>query len=129
MINQSYWVSLPLEVRVKLREALKIPISVATEVKNNQVVCDGSCDKDLAVISVEALQAFVKSDEKSFEALWIKALDKAERMVKGIPEPEEVKNKESKLSPSEEKLMVAVGKKGYTPAKGKKILGMAKKSK
>ena len=90
MLIQSYWVTLPQEVRTKLREVFSINRSQPTEVKNNMVISDGSNETDLSVVTLEALQGFVGSQEASWEALWVKALDKVDRLLKGIVEVEPV---------------------------------------
>lgn len=60
------WVSLSNETRGKLREIFKIPMSTHTEVVTDHmgkgiILCDGSTNVDLQVITVEKLQDFLGS--------------------------------------------------------------------
>jgi Na+-transporting methylmalonyl-CoA/oxaloacetate decarboxylase gamma subunit len=68
-LYSSYWVSLPSTVREQMREHFGIRRSVGTCVDGGRVICDGSTDVDLAVVTVEKMQELLKSKEQSFESL------------------------------------------------------------
>jgi Na+-transporting methylmalonyl-CoA/oxaloacetate decarboxylase gamma subunit len=51
-LYSSYWVSLPSTVREQMREHFGIRRSVGTCVDGGRVICDGSTDVDLAVVTV-----------------------------------------------------------------------------
>jgi len=68
-LYSSYWVSLPTTVRAKMREYFGISRSTGTAVDGGRVVCDGSNEQDLSVVSVEKMQILLGSTETSFETL------------------------------------------------------------
>lgn len=75
-LNTVQWISLPLEIRAKLVEIFNIPRSASTEVENNTVVTDGYTHKDLAVITVEKMQAFLLDTvEEDYFKLFHRVLD------------------------------------------------------
>ena len=71
------WVSLPQETREKLREIFNIKRSANACVVDNRLVCDGSSYDDLAVVTVKAMQDYLGSKEKDFQALILNTIEKA----------------------------------------------------
>lgn len=60
------WLELPIEIRGKLREIFNIPKSTGAQILNKTVVSDGFTHQDLSVVTVEAMQAFLRSDVDDF---------------------------------------------------------------
>ena len=61
-LNQTQWLELPVPVRDKLRAIFKIPRSGPTQTilgSFGKAQSDGSTDKDVSVLSVEAMQAYL----------------------------------------------------------------------
>jgi hypothetical protein len=61
-LNQSQWLELPIEVRLRLRNAFGIKQSGATQATLGtfgKVQSDGCSDKDVSAISVASMQAFL----------------------------------------------------------------------
>jgi len=62
ILSQTQWLELPTEVRNKLREVFHIQRSMPTWMvggTHGKVQCDGSTDKDIAVMSIEAMQKYL----------------------------------------------------------------------
>lgn len=83
-IYQSYWVTLPAEVREKLAQEFGLHKSAGVEVVDGVVVCDGYTNEDLMAITKEMLQSYTDSTEQYFEVLWDNALLKAGYQAKEV---------------------------------------------
>jgi hypothetical protein len=69
-ISQKYWVTLPTDVREKIRQDFAILKSEGVEVVDNTIVSDGSTEEDLMAITKEALQGYLNTTEQDFDELW-----------------------------------------------------------
>jgi len=69
-VNQSQWLNLPTEIRVKLATIFNLSRSTGSHVMNNTVQCDGHTDGDLLGISVEKMQQLLGSSETDFYKLF-----------------------------------------------------------
>ncbi len=69
-LNTVQWVSLPINIRMRLVQLFHIPRSSGSLVQDNKVVSDGYTHDDLARITVEKMQALLDSDEKDFFKLF-----------------------------------------------------------
>lgn len=79
------WVSLPQDIRTKLKNQFQIPRSGGSEVQTfstgNRIVSDGHTHQDLKAISLEKLQEFVGSNSQDFYGLFQQAIDKLNIVV------------------------------------------------
>jgi hypothetical protein len=75
LIYQQHWITLTEQTRQKLRELFKIPQSSHTEVVNNQVVSDGITNKDLEVLTDEAMALFLGEPVQPSEIMFKKIID------------------------------------------------------
>ena len=82
------WVSLDQPTREKLREVFNVKRSTMTVVEDQRLKCDGSTYEDLGVITVEAMQNYLQTDEQDFVKLFADTLDKVSG--KYIPKPKQV---------------------------------------
>lgn len=60
------WMLLPQEVRTRLAEVFALKKTGGSLVQDNRQLSDGYTDKDLEVITLEAMQAFLGTEEKDF---------------------------------------------------------------
>lgn len=143
-LNTVQWISLPIQIRVRLVEIFDIPRSGNTEVENNQVVTDGYTHKDLAKITEEKMQGFLlDTTEGDYFKLFHRVLDVLHEQLRKeeqeaidqaiiINTKEEIKN-ETK----EDKQIEGPAQTGITPktgsdkdeSKGKKRLPTVSKGK
>lgn len=64
------WVSLPVEVRYRIRAIFDIPKSGITEVHDAQVISDGTTHEDFKSLTTEKMQAYLNSDSTDFHKLF-----------------------------------------------------------
>ncbi len=79
-LNTVQWVSLPIDIRMRLVQLFNIPRSSGSLVQDNKVVSDGYTHNDLMHISVEKMQKLLDTDEKDFFVLF-------EQVVKTLEQP------------------------------------------
>ncbi len=72
------WVSLPNEVRRRIRVAFNIPRSSNTVVNDGVVETDGTTNEDMKAMTTEKMQKFVSSDSTDFHKLFDLVLAKIE---------------------------------------------------
>ena len=70
------WVSLPNEVRYRIRAIFNIPKSGATDVNDGRVVSDGTTYEDLKLLTTEKMQEYLKDDSTDFYKLFDKVVAK-----------------------------------------------------
>lgn len=74
MLSPNQWLSLPYEIRNKLRKIFNIGRSGSTEVVNgvdgSQVISDGTTAQDLSVISIKKMQDYLGVEETEFDILF-----------------------------------------------------------
>lgn len=58
-LTTTQWLALPIEVRNKLKEVFGIPRSEGAFVQDNKVLSDGHNHRDLSVITMEKMQAYL----------------------------------------------------------------------
>lgn len=100
------WVSLPNEVRYKIRSIFGIPKSGATEVNDGRIVSDGTTHEDFKHLTVEKMQSYVGDTSTDFYKLFDKVLAKVNDEInpKTVPEVAPViKAKRSKKTDAETK--------------------------
>lgn len=76
ILSLGVWVSLPNEVRHKIRSIFSIPKSRATEVDDGKLVSDGTTHEDLKVLDVVKMQAYTGETETDFYKLFDKVVAK-----------------------------------------------------
>jgi hypothetical protein len=83
------WLKLPLLVRLRLRRDLEIPRSGGNILDGQRLVSDGHTDENLATITIEKLQAYLGSEDDSFETLWEATVLKATQDIEAEEKAEE----------------------------------------
>lgn len=74
-LNTVQWVSLPINIRMRLVQLFNIPRSSGSLVEDNEVVSDGYTHDDLTRITVEKMQKLLDTDEKDFFRLFQSVVD------------------------------------------------------
>lgn len=69
-LTTTQWLELPIEVRLRLKEIFGIPRSEGTLVQDNKVVSDGYNHRDLSVVTIGAMQGYLKVTEGDFYQLF-----------------------------------------------------------
>lgn len=92
------WLDLPIDVRSKLKAIFNIPKSVGSQIVDKVVVSDGHTHADLAVITIEAMQAFLGSKDDDFWTLMESALERVyslrdQELKKEIEDAQEEKSR------------------------------------
>lgn len=75
-IYTQHWMSLPKEVRVHLALTFNMQKSGITEIRDQDVISDGTTNEDLKALTLDALNEYVGSKEE-FPRAWELALMKA----------------------------------------------------
>lgn len=70
LLNLHTWVTLPNEVRFKISSIFKIPKTGSVLVNDNVVETDGTTIEDIAHLTVEKMQVYLKSEETDFHKLF-----------------------------------------------------------
>jgi hypothetical protein len=95
------WVSLDQITREKLRELFNVRRSTMTVVEDQKLKCDGSTYEDLSVITSEAMQNYLETQETDFIKLFASTLDKLNGKyvpeVKPVEAPPEFKPVEKEI--------------------------------
>lgn len=92
---QPQWLALPIEVRQKLKYIFNIPRSEGTNVVDGRVVSDGHTHRDLAYITIPAMQEYVTSTSDDFLSLFEEVVTKIQTEIRQeqlpvqnvVPEP------------------------------------------
>lgn len=91
-LYEQQWVKLPQEVRSRLVVLFNIPRSKGSFVEYQPfetiVRSTGHTDADLTNISIERMQAFLKSSETDFRTLFDQVTEKIEKGIRGEVEEE-----------------------------------------
>lgn len=86
-LYMSFWVTLPAEVRSKMREYFSIRRSTSTVVEGTThgsiVRCDGSSDTDLQAVSLEKMQHLLNSESEDFGKLLEQTVEHFKHLVAG----------------------------------------------
>ena len=64
------WVSLPTEVRYRIRALFDIPKSAGTIVNDGVIETDGTTKEDFKHLTIEKMQKFLQSDSTDFYKLF-----------------------------------------------------------
>lgn len=75
-ITTPQWLSLPTDVRSKLKVVFGIPRSEGARIEDNKVMSDGHNHRDLTAITVEKMQDYTGSKQQDFFKLFDLTLDK-----------------------------------------------------
>ncbi len=70
ILSLSTWVSLPNEVRSRIRVLFNIPRSSHTVVDDGKITTDGTTAKDFAALTVGKMQAYLVSEVSDFHKLF-----------------------------------------------------------
>lgn len=90
-LTQPQWLSLPVDVKAKLKEIFNIPRSEGSRVDDNRLVSDGHTHRDLAVITIEAMEGYLELErlpdfKPDFFELFDSVLDKIHE-TRGVTTP------------------------------------------
>lgn len=69
-LSLGMWISLPNEVRYRIRVLFNVPKSKSTEVDDGKLVSDGTTHEDLMVINMDKMRGYVHSDSNNFYELF-----------------------------------------------------------
>ena len=70
ILNIHHWVSLPLEVRYKLRTIFHIPCSSSSVVSDGVLETDGTTVEDFKVLTIEKMQDYTGNKIDDFHKLF-----------------------------------------------------------
>ncbi len=70
ILSTHTWVSLPNEVRYKLRSLFQIPRSSNTVVDDGVIITDGTTNEDLQELTTDKMQDYVGSTSTDFHKLF-----------------------------------------------------------
>lgn len=70
VLNLHTWVSLPTDVRHKIRATFKIPRSSNVFVNDGKIETDGTTHEDMKTLTVEKMQRYIPSEETDFNKLF-----------------------------------------------------------
>ncbi len=70
ILNLHTWVSLPNEVRFKIRTLFRIPCSGNAHVDDGRLMTDGTSPDDFKALTIEKMQDYLKSTETDFHKLF-----------------------------------------------------------
>ena len=76
IISSHMWVSLPNEVRGRIRHLFKIPQSSNVVVNDGRVETDGTTNEDLKHLTIEKMQAYLSDTSTDFHKLFDKVIMK-----------------------------------------------------
>ena len=79
----SNWVSLPNEVRYKIRDVFNIPRSGSTIVNDGRIETDGTTYKDFEALTVEKMQKYLSDESTDFHKLFDKVVAKVNDELSG----------------------------------------------
>lgn len=82
ILNIHTWVSLPAEVRHKIRAIFNIPRSSNVVVDDGQLSTDGTTPEDFRVLTVEKMREYLQSDLDDFHKLFELVLTKVKDEIK-----------------------------------------------
>lgn len=84
VLTKFHWLKLSNEQRFLIRKEFNIPKSGGVEMMGNQMISDGSNEKDLSVITVGSMQTFLgqeSSGTDSFSELFNHMIEKIDSMI------------------------------------------------
>lgn len=84
------WVTLPAEVRNKIRTVFSIPRSGATEVHDITMVSDGTTHNDFKTLTVEKMQEYLNDTSTDYFRLFDKVVAKVNDDLYPKPATEEI---------------------------------------
>ena len=96
ILSTHMWVSLPTEVRYKIRTLFNIPRSSNTVVDDGVVLTDGTTHADLSHLTVEKMQEYLGESSTDFHKLFDQVVARAIDELSGIPHEDAKKNKKNK---------------------------------
>ena len=76
IISLHLWVSLPNEVRYRIRALFNIPRSSNTIVSDGRIESDGTTNEDMKSLTIEKMQKYVESTSSDFHKLFDEVLAK-----------------------------------------------------
>lgn len=91
-LNLHTWISLPSDVRMKIRQEFEIPRSGNVVVFDGKVETDGTTHEDFKALSVEKMQKYTGSDTEDFYKLFDLVVKKITGFEEKIEVKEDIKN-------------------------------------
>ncbi len=87
-LSNHTWVSLPSEVRHKIRILFKIPRSSNTVVDDGKIITDGTTDEDLKHLTTEKMQEYLHDTSTDYHKLFDKVIARiVDELAGKVPEP------------------------------------------
>jgi len=101
VINISMWVSLPTEVRYRIRGIFNIPRSSNTVVNDGRIETDGTTNEDFKHLTIAKMQDYLPSDSTDFHKLFDQVVARVTDEIAGVIKPELpiIKASEIKIEP------------------------------
>jgi hypothetical protein len=83
ILSMGMWVSLPTEVRHRVRVAFNIPRSATVDVNDGVVVSDGTTPEDFKALTIEKMQTFLGDTSNDFHKLFDKVVAQVNEELMG----------------------------------------------
>ncbi len=83
ILSSSTWVSLSPEQRNRIRVLFNIPRSGSTEVRDGQIVTDGTTTMDFQHLTIEKMQAYLFDESTDFHKLFDKIVARVQDEIDG----------------------------------------------
>jgi hypothetical protein len=74
ILSISMWVSIPNEVRYRIRSIFKIPMSSNTVVDDGRILTDGTTNEDFKHLTIQKMQIYLDDDSTDFHKLFDKVV-------------------------------------------------------
>ena len=85
ILSAHTWVSLPNEVRYKIRSIFNIPRSSNTVVNDGVIETDGTTNEDFKALTIEKMQEYLGDTSTDFHKLFDKVLERVSDELAGKP--------------------------------------------
>lgn len=83
ILSMNMWVSLPNEVRYKIRALFNIPMSGSTMVNDGRIETDGTTYEDFKALTTEKMQSYLDDTSTDFHKLFDKVVAKVNDEIQG----------------------------------------------
>ncbi len=85
ILSMHVWVSVPTDVRYKIRSIFQIPCSGHTHVHDGVIQTDGTTPKDFESLTIEKMQKYLDTDSTDFYKLFDSVIAKIVDAAKPKP--------------------------------------------
>lgn len=85
ILSTHTWVSLSSEQRNRIRKIFNIPRSGSTEVRDGEIITDGTTTADFQHLTIEKMQEYLKDTSTDFHKLFDSVLARVQDEIEGKP--------------------------------------------